>query len=272
MGIEGAAEREQAVAGEETSSGGNNLLGALRPADFGLLRAHLRRTDRPAGSVLYEPGDDVRHVYFPCGQALVSFMVPLDDGRQVEITTIGREGAVGGIVSQGRLPAFARAVVQVSGPLLRLDCAELDRAKAASPPLRNLFARYADCLLAQVFQSVACNAMHDIEQRTAKWLLAAYDRTGEQDLRLTQEQLAGLMGVGRSYISRVIHQMQEAGAVEPRRGRLRIADGERLAERSCGCHMTVRRHFDDVLDGVYPNGNEVVGHGSIVTNGPYFRP
>ncbi|MCK0206868.1 Crp/Fnr family transcriptional regulator [Starkeya koreensis] len=272
MGFEGGGEREQTGVDEETSSGGNNLLGALRPADFGLLRAHLRRTDRAAGSVLYEPGDDVRHVYFPCGQALVSFMVPLDDGRQVEITTIGREGAVGGIVSQGRLPAFARAVVQVSGPLLRLECAELDRAKAASPPLRNLFARYADCLLAQVFQSVACNAIHDIEQRTAKWLIAARERTGEQDLRLTQEQLAGMMGVGRSYISRVIRQMQQAGAIEPHRGRLRIADGEKLGAMSCSCHQSVRRHYDDVLAGVYPNGNEVVGHGAIVTNGPYFRP
>ncbi|QFR33998.1 Crp/Fnr family transcriptional regulator [Ancylobacter sp. TS-1] len=272
MGFQGKGERAQAAPADDTSSGGNNLLGALRPSDFGLLRAHLRRFDRAAGSVLYEPGDDVRNVYFPCGQALVSFMVPLEDGRQVEITTIGREGAVGGIVSQGRLPAFARAVVQVSGPLLRLDCAELDRAKAASPPLRNLFARYADCLLAQVFQSVACNATHDIEQRTAKWLLAAFDRTGEEDLRLTQEQLAAMMGVGRSYISRVIRQMQEAGAVEPRRGRLRIRDGERLGAISCGCHRSVRRHFDDVLSGVYPNGNEVAGHGAIVTNGPAFRP
>lgn len=256
----------------DISSGGNNLLGALRPADFGLLRPHLRRVDRTAGAVLYEPGDDVRHVYFPCGQTLVSFMVLLEDGRVVEITTIGREGAVGGIVSQGRLPAFARAVVQNGGPLLRLDCAELDRAKATSPPLRNLFARYADCLLAQVFQSVACNAAHTIEQRTAKWLLAALDRTGDEDLRLTQEQLASMLAVGRSYISRVIRDMRVAGAIEPKRGRLRITDADRLRAMCCGCHQQTRRHFDEVLGGVYPNGNEVAGGGVIVTNGPAFRP
>lgn len=254
------------------SSGGNNLLGALRAADFGLLRAHLRRIDREAGSVLYEPGDDVRSVYFPCGPTLVSFMVLLEDGRQVEITTIGREGAVGGIVSQGRLPAYARAVVQMEGPLLRLDCAELDRAKAASPPLANLFARYADCLLAQVFQSVACNAAHSIDQRTAKWLTAAFDRTGDETLRLTQEQLAAMLAVGRPYISRVIGEMKEAGAIEPRRGRLRIRDPEKLRAMSCGCHSAVRRHFDDVLGGVYPQGNEVAGHGMVITNGPSFRP
>ncbi|WP_029351486.1 Crp/Fnr family transcriptional regulator [Bosea sp. 117] len=253
------------------SSGGNNLLGALRETDFALIRGVLRRIDRPAGAVLYEPGEDVRTVYFPCAQAVVSFMVLLEDGRAVEIGLIGREGAVGGIVSQGRLPAYARAVVQIGGPLLRLDVGELDRAKAASPTLRNLFARYADCLLAQIFQSVACNAAHSIEQRTAKWLLAARDRTGEADLRLTQEQLAANLAVGRSYIGRVVQALRAAGAVETRRGRLRIGSPERLRELSCNCNDLVRRHFDDVLGGVYPNGN---GHGGglIVTNGPLFRP
>ena len=258
--------------GPVASSGGNNLLGALRPADFALLRAHLKRIDRPASGVLYEPGDDVRHVYFPCGQTLVSFMVLLEDGRQVEITSIGREGAVGGIVSQGRLPAFARAVVQMEGPLLRLDSGELERAKDISPPLRNLFARYADCLLAQVFQSVACNATHSIDQRTAKWLLAAHDRTGDETLRLTQEQLAAMLAVGRPYISRVLGEMKAAGAIEPRRGRIRITDSERLRGLCCGCHQAVRRHFDDVLSGVYPRANEVAGHGMVITNGPSFRP
>ncbi len=266
------ADDAQAGTFSEPSSGGNNLLGALRPADFALLRNALRRLDRPAGAVLYEPGDDVRHVYFPCGPTLISFMVLLADGRPVEVTTIGREGAVGGIVSQGRLPAYARAVVQLGGPLLRLDTAELERAKEASPALRHLFARYADCLLAQVFQSVACNAAHSIEQRTAKWLIAALDRTGEDSVRLTQEQLASMLAVGRSYISRVVQHLADAGAIEPKRGRLIIRDGQRLRSMSCGCHGVVRRHFDDVLGGVYPTGNEIAGGGAIITNGPSFRP
>ncbi|MBS9477345.1 Crp/Fnr family transcriptional regulator [Ancylobacter radicis] len=267
-----SADDGQAGGLSEPSSGGNNLLGALRPSDFALLRGALRRLDRPAGAVLYEPGDDVRHVYFPCGPTLVSFMVLLADGRPVEVTTIGREGAVGGIVSQGRLPAYARAVVQIGGPLLRLDTAELERAKDASPALRHLFARYADCLLAQVFQQVTCNAAHSIEQRTAKWLLAALDRTGDENIRLTQEQLASMLAVGRSYISRVIQQLRESGAVEPSRGRLTIRDTQRLRTMSCGCHSVVRSHFDDVLGGVYPTGNEIAGGGGIITNGPSFRP
>jgi len=257
--------------GIEPSSGGNNLIGALRPADFRLIRPQLRRIDRPAGAVLYEPGDDVRSVYFPCGQTLVSFMVMLDDGRPVEITTVGREGAVGGIVSQGRLPAYARAAVQIGGPLLRLDVGDLERAKQASPPLRNLFARYADCLVAQLFQSVACNGAHSIEQRAAKWLSAALDRTGDETIRLTQEQLASTLAVGRSYVSRVLRELRRNGAVEPGRGRLVIKDAERLKAMSCNCHAAIRRHFDDVLGGVYPAGNEVAG-GAVITHGPAFRP
>lgn len=270
-----AADEVLTEAAGEPSSGGNNLLGALRPEDFALLRGHLRRLDRPAGAVLYEPGDDVRQIYFPCGPTLVSFMVLLGDGRPVEVTPVGREGAVGGIVSQGRLPAFARAVVQNAGPLLRIDVSEVERAKSASPALRNLFARYADCLLAQIFQSVACNAAHSIEQRTAKWLLAAADRTGEPSIRLTHEQLAGMLGVGRSYISRVLQDLRSAGAVEPTRGRLAIRDMHKLSAMSCGCHAAVRQHFHDVLRGVYPTGNEIAGGGgsaSLITNGPSFRP
>ncbi|MDQ0511042.1 Crp/Fnr family transcriptional regulator [Ancylobacter amanitiformis] len=255
----------------EASSGGNNLIGALRAADFLLIRHQLRRIDRAAGTVLYEPGDDVRSVYFPCGQTLVSFMVMMEDGRLVEITSIGREGAVGGIVSHGRLPAYARAVVQIGGPLLRLDVADLERAKQTSPPLANLFARYADCLLAQVFQSVACNGAHSIEQRAAKWLLAALDRTGEDSVRLTQDQLASMLAVGRSYVSRVLQHLRRSGAVEPGRGRLTVRDPERLKAMSCGCHDVVRRHFDDVLGGVYPTGNEV-SDGPVITHGPAFRP
>ncbi|WP_310202131.1 Crp/Fnr family transcriptional regulator [Ancylobacter sp. 3268] len=239
---------------------GNNLLAAVREMDFALLRGHLMRLERPAGAVLYEPGDDVRTVYFPCGPTLVSFMVMLEDGRPAEVGMVGREGAVGGIVSQGRLPAYCRAQVQIGGALLRLDSADLERAKEHSLTLRHLFSRYADCLLAQIFQSVACNAAHSIEQRTAKWLLGAMDRTGDENVRLTQEQLAAMLAVGRSYIGRVLNSLREAGAVDTRRGRLVVKDATRLRQISCDCSDAVRRHFDEVLNGVYPGG-DLTGHG-----------
>jgi hypothetical protein len=235
---------------------GNNLLGALRPEDLAIVAPSLQEWDGEAGAKLYQPGDEVRFVYFPCGPSLVSFVVELEDGVTVETALIGREGAVGGIVSQGRLPAFARSEVQFPGPFLRLSTADLEEFETRSPTLRHLFARYADCILAQVFQSVACNAVHTIEQRTVKWLLAAIDRTGDHDVPLTQEQLAGMMGVGRSYVSRVIQSLKRRKLLETRRGGVRVADIGRLGALSCGCNDALRRHFEQVLAGVYPTIEE----------------
>lgn len=237
---------------EPLFASGNNLLRALRPADLALLEPLFTEWDGSAGAVLFEPGDTIEHVHFPCGPSLVSFQVPLPDGNAIETALVGREGAVGGIVSRGLPPAFARAVVQFPGPFLRVEAARLEAAKALSRPIADLFARYADCLLAQVFQATACNAAHTIEQRTAKWLLATIDRTGDDVVPLTQEQLAGLLGVGRSYAGRVIQSLQRKGAVEVRRGRLEVRDFDALCAASCGCQDAVRDHFDRVIAGVYP--------------------
>src|SRR4030081_4103212 len=104
-------------------------------------------------------------------------MVSNEDGREAETILGGREGAVGGIVSQGYLPAYTRIIVKFGGPFVRLSVGKLEAAKTNSPSLRNVFARYADCMLAQIFQATACNAIHSIEQRTAKWIISAMERT-----------------------------------------------------------------------------------------------
>lgn len=249
-------ERAQSPGEMSESAPPNNLLRALHQDDLVLLQPHLESQRVEVGRVLFEPGDQVRYVYFPCGPTLISFMVLLEDGRGIETAMVGREGAVGGIVSQGRLPAYSRTVVQFPGPLLRMGALELEQAKTRSPSLRHLFARYADCLMAQVFQSVACNAAHSIEQRTAKWLIAALDRTGDHDVPLTQEQLASMLGVGRSYISRVIKQLKDRGILETRRGGVRVTQAGGLDRIACGCNRAVRSHFDDVLRGVYPGEEE----------------
>ncbi len=237
----------------------NNLLRALRPDDLARIAPRLQSWAADAGTVIYEPGDDVRFVYFPAGAMLVSFVVLLDDGRGVETGLIGREGAVGGIVSQGRLPAYSRAVVQFPGSGLRMLSSDLEAAKLESLTLRNLFARYADCMMAQIFQAVACNAAHSIEQRAAKWLVAAIERTGDHDVPLTQEQLASMLGVGRSYISRVIQSLKLRGVLEVRRGRMRVRDIALLNALACSCNDLVRHHFEEVLRGVYPTEQESAG-------------
>ncbi len=230
---------------------GNNLLSALRAPDLALLSPHLEEWPATRGQLIHNPGDEVTHAYFPCGPSVACFRVLLDDGRAIEAALVGREGAIGGVVSEGHLPAYARAETQSPGLFLRMPLKELEAAKSASSAIRNLFARYADCLLAQVFQSVACNAAHTIEQRMAKWLLAALDRTGDARLSLTQDQLAEMLGIGRSYLTRVVKSLRAEGLIETRRGSVRILDRTGLERASCRCNDALRRHFHVALDEVY---------------------
>ena len=216
---------------EDAASGRpfNNLLRRLNDADFALIEPHLVPADAAPNDLLYSPGDDVETVHFPCGPSLVSYLVPNEDGRDVETILIGREGAVGGIVSQGYLPAYTRIMIKVGGPFARLRVASSKRRNPNRTTLRNLFARYADCMLAQVFQSTACNAIHSIEQRTAKWIISAMERTdGNEVVPLTHEQLATLLGVGRSYTSRVIQTFKAEGVLETRRGSILVRNPDAL--------------------------------------------
>src|ERR1700731_597182 len=231
----------------------NNLLRRLNAADYALIAPHLAPEDTDVNTLLYNPGDDVDTVHFPCGASLISYLVPNEDGRDVETILVGREGAVGGIVSQGYLPAYTRIMVKFGGPFVRLRVAKLDAAKARSVTLRNVFARYADCMLAQMFQSTACNAIHSIEQRTAKWMISAMERTnGDGVVPLTHEQIATLLGVGRSYTSRVIQTFKAEGVLDTRRGSILVRNREALRMRSCLCNDSVKNHFEEVLRGVYP--------------------
>jgi len=238
----------------------NNLLRRLNAGDFALIEPHLAHDEAAAGNLLYNPGDDVDTVHFPCGPSLASFMVPNEDGRDVETILVGREGAVGGIVSQGYLPAYTRITVKFGGPFAHLPVRKLEAAKQKSATLRNVFARYADCLLAQIFQATACNAIHSIEQRSAKWIISAMERTnGDNIVPLTHEQLATLLGVGRSYTSRVIQAFKAEGILETRRGSILIRDREALRIRACLCNESVKNHFEEVLRGVYPTEEPVGG-------------
>jgi hypothetical protein len=231
----------------------NNLLRRLSVKDFALIAPHLVEEQAQPGELLYNPGDHVDTVHFPCGPGLASFLVPSEDGRDVETILVGREGAVGGIVSQGHLPAYTRIMVKFGGPFARLPIGKLEAAKTRSATLRNVFARYADCLLAQILQSTACNAIHSIEQRTAKWIISAMERTdGDNIVPLTHEQLATLLGVGRSYTSRVMQTFKAEGVLETRRGSILIRNREALRIRACLCNESVKNHFEEVLRGVYP--------------------
>lgn len=229
----------------------NSLLQALAPADAEAVLAIARRVQLVAGDLLYDPGDLIEYCYFPCGGAIASYLVVMDDGLAVETAMVGNEGALGGIVSHGQLPSFSRSVVLRRGVFLKVPLASLDQVKRDHPAVARLFDRFADCFLAQVFQSVACNASHTIEQRAARWLLAAIERTGGRDVAISQEQLGALLGVGRSYTSRVLQRLKAAGLVAIYRGGVEVPDPQGLAALACSCNARVREHFQRVLGGLY---------------------
>ena len=230
---------------------GNLLLDSLRAEARALLDPYLEVSTCQRGETLFEVGTSVTAIAFPCDRTVVSLMVVMRDGRGAETATVGREGAVGGVVSSGFLPASTHAVVQIGGPVLRLDAARLQEVKARSPLLRNLFTRYGDCLLAQVLQSVACNALHPIEARCLRWLLTLQDRMGTESLPVTHELLAAMLGVQRTYLTRILSALQRQGLIEVGRGRIIMRSRPAAEMAACECHGVVRRHYEAVLGAIY---------------------
>lgn len=232
----------------EIDFGNNRLLNLLPGMAREAMREHGRIVHVEVGDPLFNAGKRVDHSYFPLASTTVSLLVELDDDRRVEVASIGSEGAIGGIVSCGGLPAFTRSQAQVEGDLLQLPMKVVDQIRDDSPVVHELFCRYADFLLAQVTQSVACNAFHPIEARAARWLMTAQDRAGDR-LKLTQDALAGLLGVQRTTINAVARQLQDEGMIEYRRGVIRIVDRDALEKRACVCYSALDGHFEKVIGG-----------------------
>lgn len=225
---------------------GNRLLATFPSELRQFIERRIEMVELDAGTAVLRRGVDVAYSIFPFATTMVSLIVDLDDGRSVEVASIGREGAVGGIISCGNIPAFTRAEVMVAGPAARVPMAALEEAKGNSHHLRNLFCRYSDYLLAQIMQTVACNSFHPIEARAARWLLTAYDRAGDR-LALTQEALAGLLGVQRTTVNAVARELQDEGLITTRRGIIEVHDLDGLKHRACECYDRVERFFGDMV-------------------------
>jgi CRP-like cAMP-binding protein len=230
----------------------NQILKLLPATALDAILPSLEQIELSQGESLFEPGDDLTHAYFPLNDMVVGLVLPMSDGRALEVATIGREGVVGGIVSLGYKPAYARGLVQLPGQAARIPLAQLEAAKRAVPALHDLFARYTDCLTAQVLQSVGCASVHPLEARYARWLLAIHDRVGRPELPLTQEALAERFGVARTYLTRIAGTLHRRGAISYDRGLVRVENRAVLAESACECYTAVRSHFERMLPGLYP--------------------
>jgi len=225
---------------------GNMLLATFSKDVRELIEAHGEIVELKAGDRVQSQGSDVEVTYFPYATSMISLIVELPSGRSIEVASIGREGAVGGIVSCGHAPAFAHAIVQVTGPALKVPMQALENAKRESSFLGNLFCRFSDYLLAQVQQTAACNAFHSIQQRAARWLLTAQDRAGDR-LELTQEAFAALLGVQRTTVNAVVRNLQDEGLINVRRGRVIVTDRAGLVRRACECYSVLEHHFAEVI-------------------------
>ena len=233
---------------------GNSLLSTFAADARGLIEATGTIIELAAGTVVLSPGVNVEHSIFPFGGTTISLLVDDGTGRSVEVASIGREGAVGGIVSCGHTPAYSRAEVQVAGPAFRVGLKALEDAKRNSAFIGNLFCRYSDYLLAQVMQSVACNAYHSIGQRAARWLLTAQDRAGDR-LAITQEELAGLLGVQRTTLNAVVRSLQEQGLIAIGRGKIHVEDRAGIKRASCKCYDALQGHFGSIIGPTGTGGN-----------------
>lgn len=225
---------------------GNRLLSTFTRETRALFEADATVVELAPGEILFDRGSHVEWSVFPFGPTMISLVIELDHGGTIEVATIGREGAIGGIVSCGHAPAFSQARVHVPGPALKVPMKVLEDAKKRSPFIANIFCRFSDYLLAQVMQSVACNSFHSITQRAARWLLTAQDRAGDR-IELTQEALAALLGAQRTTVNAVVRTLQDEGLVVSGRGVVRVADRAGLRHRSCECYQAVERHFAEVI-------------------------
>ena len=198
------------------------------------------------GRLLYDPGDPITAVYFPI-DCVVSVMTLMESGEAIESVTIGREGAYGLAAAISPREALSRAIVQVPGRTLKISTSALHEAWKRSPALQVLVAKHSDALFAHSAQSVACNALHSVEQRFCRWLLACHDRIDLDTVSLTQEFLADMLGVQRTTVTAVARSLQAKGMIRYRRGIVDILDRPGLEAIACECYDAVRRVYDRMI-------------------------
>ena len=223
----------------------NHLLAMLAPADLAPLRQHLRTVDMVHAHVLAEPHERIDIVHFP-HSGVISFVVEMKDGRIVETGMTGRDGASGASQALDGRVSLNKIVVQVAGEASVIDAGRLREAAAAIPAIRSLIIRYDQFFTAQIQQSAACNASHEIRARMCRWLLRMRDLV-DDDFLLTQEFLAQMLGVRRSSVSEVATALQEAGLIRYARGHIHIADAAGLRHATCECYAEVRHHHQRIF-------------------------
>jgi CRP-like cAMP-binding protein len=221
----------------------NRLLSRLQGEDFHPLMSRLEDVTLKVKQVVHEPDERIRHVYFPTN-ALISLVAVMRDGGSVETGMVGYEGMVGIPLTLGATEAHTRAFCQIPGAAKRLPAAFFVERVERLPELRHLLHGYVRCRMVQLTQGVACNSLHSVEQRCARWLLATRDRVPGDSFPLTQEFWANMLAVRRASVTEVAGKLQKAGLISYQHGKVTIRDRKRLEAAACECYRVIADEFD----------------------------
>lgn len=224
----------------------NLVLGALARDDRLALEPHLQFVALASGDILYEPDYPVDWVYFP-NTAVLSVVTVMANGRTVESDTVGYESVVGVLCALGGTRSVSRTFTQIPGMAVRLSAARLRRQADASASLRRLLIRHVQANLAQAHQSVACNALHELNERLCRWLLMSHDRTASDAVRLTQQYLATMLGVQRTTVTEALGELAARGLVRQGRGCIHILDRAGMEAVVCECYDAVRANLTSLI-------------------------
>jgi CRP-like cAMP-binding protein len=224
----------------------NHLLAALPTAEFERLAPHLELVAMPLGDVLYESSGQLQHVYFPT-TAIVSMHYVMENGASSEIAGVGNEGVLGISLFMGGNTTPSRAIVQTAGHGYRLQARLLMEEFNRGGVLQHLLLRYTQALMTQVSQTAVCNRHHAVEQQLCRWLLLTLDRLPSNELTMTQELIASMLGVRREGITEAAGRLQQAGCIRYRRGHITVLDRSGLESRVCECYAVVKKEHDRLL-------------------------
>jgi len=224
----------------------NQVLAALTTEDLARLLPHLQLNDMPTGSLLYEPDTVMRHAYFPI-DCIVALLHVLADGFSAEIAVVGNEGLIGVALIMGGGTTPSRAIVQSAGSAYRIAGEVLKAEFYANVTLREAMLRYTQALITQMAQSAACNRHHSIDQRLCRWLLMSLDRLPSNHLGMSQELIAGMLGVRREGVTEAAGKLQSLGAIQYQRAQITILDRAKLETLCCECYAVVKKETDRLL-------------------------
>ena len=227
----------------------NHLLAALPAGEVERLTAHLKPVPMPLGEVLYEPGEQLKHAYFPT-TSIVSLHYVMESGASAETAGVGNEGVVGIALFMGGDTTPSSAVVKTAGHAYRLERHLLKQEFDRAGPMQRLLLRYTQALITQMTQTAACNRHHSVEQQLCRWLLSTLDRATSHELVMTQELVASMLGVRREGITEAAGKLQDAGFIRYRRGHIAVLDRSGLETRACECYAVVKKELDRLLSDV----------------------